>query len=126
MRTIEEFIENLSNEDIDLIDKLDNLCGHGQISDTVYRLANEERIFEIIESYVREILIDDIGDTELAEEYIDFIVEETQKLYEEELIPNKDDFSSGLYNCDDIYLYSIADALDLDMDDLETYESEDE
>ena len=126
MRKIEEFIENLSKEDIDLIDKLDNLCGHGQISETVYRLAMEERTFDIIESYIDEILIDDIGDTELAEEYITFIVEETERLYEQGIINEVDDFSSGLYNCDDIYLYAIADSLDLDMRQLETYESEDE
>ena len=125
MRTIEEFIENLSKEDIDLVDKLDNLYGHGQISETVYIRASRTKTFEIIESYIEEILIDDIGDTKLAEEYINFIVDETQRLYEEKLILNADDFASGLYNCDDIYLYAIADALDLDMYMLETYESED-
>ena len=126
MRTIKEFIENLSNEDIDLIDKLINLHDGWQISESVYKLASEKRTFEIIEDYIKEILIDDIGDTELAEKYINFIVEETQRLYEGEITPNADDFSSGLYNCDDIYLYAIADALDLDMYILETYESEDE
>ena len=126
MRTIEEFIENLSKEDIDLTDKLDNLYGHGQISETVYICASRTRTFDIIESYIEEILIDDIGDTELAEKYINFIVEETENLYEQELILNADDFASGLYNCDEIYLYAIADALDLDMYMLETYESEDE
>ena len=115
MRTIEEFIKNLSKEDIDLADKLDNLYGHGQISETVYILASRTRTFDIIESYIEEILIDDIGDTRLAEEYVNFIVEETQRLYEDKLILKEDDFSSGLYNCDDIYLYAIADALDLDM-----------
>ena len=126
MRTIEEFIENLSKEDIDLVDKLDNLYGHGQISETVYIRASRTRTFEIIESYIEEILIDDIGDTELAEKYISFIVEETQRVYEEELIDEADDFTAGLYNCDELYLYAIADALDLDMYMLETYESEDE
>lgn len=125
MKTIEEFIDNLSYDDIDLIDKLDNLHGHGQISDTVYDLCNDEDTFEIIEHYIREILQDDIGDTELAKEYIEFIVEETESLYEQELIDEADDFTGGLYNCDDLYLYAIADALDLDMDDLEDYESED-
>ena len=126
MKTIKEFIENLSKEDIGLADKLDNLYGHGQISETVYIRASKTRTFEIIESYIEEILIDDIGDTKLAEEYINFIVEETQRLYEEKLILKEDDFSSGLYNCDNIYLYAIADALDLDMWQLETYESEED
>ena len=126
MKTIKDFIKNLSKEDIDLTDKLDNLYGHGQISETVYIRASRTRTFENIENYIEEILIDDIGDTELAEKYINFIVDETQRLYEEGLILNEDDFASGLYNCDEIYLYAIADALDLDMYMLETYESEDE
>lgn len=121
MRTIEDFIENLTNDDIDLIDKLENLSEAGQISETVYDLCQNKETFEIIESYVREILQDDIGDTELAEEYIDFIVGETESLYKEELIDKADDFSSGLYNCDEIYLYAIADALDLSMYELEDY-----
>lgn len=125
MRTLREFIDNLSNEDIDLIDKLDNLCGHGQISETVYNLALKKDNFEAIEHYVREILQDDIGDTELAEEYIHFINDETQVLYEEEIIENID-YSAGLYNCDEIYLYAIADVLDLYMRDLETYEESEE
>ena len=126
MRTIEEFIKNLSKEDIGLVDKLDNLYGHGQISETVYVRASRIRTFDIIEHYIDEILSDDIGESSLPKESIDFIVEETQRLYEEELIDAPDDFTAGLYNCDELYLYAIADALDLDMDMLETYESEDE
>ena len=126
MKTIKDFIKNLSKEDIDLTDKLDNLYGHGQISETVYIRASRTRTFENIENYIEEILIDDIGDMKLAGEYINFIVEETQRLYEEKLILNADDFTAGLYNCDELYLYAIADALDLDMDMLENYESEDE
>lgn len=126
MRTVKEFIENLSNNDIDLVDKLDNLCGHGQISDKVYELASEKDNFETIEHFVREILQDDIGDTELAEEYIDFIVDETESLYEQGLIDEADDFTGGLYNCDDLYLYAIADVLDIGMDELETYGDDEE
>ena len=124
MKTIIEFINDLSSNDIDLYNKLDNLCGHGQISDTVYKLCQDEETFDIIEHYVREILQDDIGDTELAEEYINFIIEETESLYEQELINEADDFASGLYNCDDLFLYAIADALDIYMNDLETYTEE--
>lgn len=126
MRTIEEFIDNLSNDDIDLIDKLDNLHGHGQISDEVYKLASEKDNFETIEHYIREILQDDIGNSGLAEAYIDFITEETENLYEQEVIDKVDDFTGGLYNCDELYLYAIADALDIDMDALEIYENESE
>ena len=126
MTKIEKFIENLRKEDIDLVDKLDNLYGHGQISETVYIRANRKDNFDPIENFVKEILQGNIWDLKLAEKYINFIVEETQRLYEEELIDDAADFTAGLYNCDEIYLYAIADALYLKMDELETYESEDE
>lgn len=126
MRTIEDFIDNLSNDDIDLIDKLCNLHEASQINDKVYKMCQDEDTFEIIEHYVREILQDDIGDSELAEKYIDFIVEETESLYEQELIDEADDFTGGLYNCDYLYLYAIADALDIDMNDLEDYDESEE
>ena len=103
MKTIIEFINDLSSNDIDLYNKLDNLCGHGQISDTVYKLCQDEETFDIIEHYVREILQDDIGDTELAEEYINFIIEETENLYEQELINEPDDFASGSSDVLDSY-----------------------
>lgn len=121
MKTIKEFINNLDNLDIDLIDKLDNLYGHGQISETVYNLASKKDNSEAIEDYVREILQDQIGDSALATEYIEFIVEETENLYEQDL-SDKDDFSSGLYNCDSLYLYAIADVLDIDIYNLDYYE----
>lgn len=126
MKTIKEFIENLSNDDVDLVDKLDNLCGHAQISDTVFELASEDDNFEVIEKYVIEILQGYIGDSDMAEEYIEFIVDETESLFEQGLIDEEDDFTGGLYNCDDLYLYAIADALDLDMDELEYYGDEEE
>lgn len=121
MKTIKDFIDNLGSYDIDLIDKLDNLCGHGQISETVYYSASKKDNFESIEDYIREILQDQVGDSALAKEYIAFIIEETESLYGQGL-SEKDDFTSGLYNCDDIYLYAIADVLDLDISDLECYE----
>ncbi len=114
MKKIDEFINNLTNDDIDLIDKLNNLYGHDQITEADYKLALEKDNFETIEHFVREILQDDIGDTKLADEHVDFIVEETENLYEQGLC-EKDDFTAGLYNCDDLYLYAIADVLDTDI-----------
>jgi hypothetical protein len=89
-------------------------------------LCYDDDCFEIIEYYVKEILKDDIGDPELNKGYISFIVSETQNLYEQGLIDKANDFSSGLYNCDEVYLYAISDALDINVDELEDYESEDE
>lgn len=118
MKNVKEFIKNLTDDDIDLIDKLDNLCGHGQISTYAYNLMKEEDNFENANDYIKEILIDDIGDTEFAEECIDFIVKETNNLYEQGLC-EKNDFTAGLYNCDDLYLYVITDVLDCYFEDLE-------
>lgn len=126
MRTIEKFIYNLDSSDIHLVDKLDNLCGHGQISEDVCEMARYYDTFLDIQDYIKEILQDDIGNTKLAEKYIKFIVDETESLYEQGLIDEPDDFTGGLYNCDDLYLYAIADVLDIDIDDLECYGEEED
>lgn len=122
MTSIKDFIADLSNDDIDLFDKLDNLCGHGQISDTVYDLALQEYNFPIIEHYVKELLHKNMGNEKMVDDWISFIKEETKYLYDQELIYDIDDYTSGLYNCDDLYLYAIAEALELDLDELSYYE----
>ena len=125
METITEFIENLSITDIDLVDKLANLYDAGQISDKVYEVASEYESFRNIEDYIMEMLQDEIGNSKLTKQYIGFIEKETQVLYEDSHIDYMN-FTGGLYNCDDIYLYAIADVLDLDMDKLEDYEESEE
>jgi len=124
MKTIQEFIENLNNENIDLIDKLENLSASAQISEVVCNLCQEKDNFESVEDYIREILQGQVGNSELTDEYIDFIVEETENLYEQGLIDESDDFTGGLYNCDDLYLYAIADVLNRDIDELTKEEYE--
>lgn len=116
--TIEYFIKNLTNDDIDLIDKLDNLCD--QISDYAYELMEKDDNFESANEYIKEILTGEAHE-ELTEKYINFIVEETDSLYEEGIC-EKDEFTAGLYNCDELYLLVIADVLDCDFDDLEYLE----
>ena len=125
MKTIEEFIDNLTSEDVDLYNKLDNLCGHAQITDTIYKMASVQTYFEYIEDNVIEILQDSFNCSKRTEKYIAFIKEETQNLFEQKLIKEPDDFTSGLYNCDNLYLYAISRALDIDMEDLDTYEDYD-
>ena len=120
MKKVKEFLLNMNNDDIDLIDKLDNLHGHGQISDYVGKLMQEEEKFEIANDYIKEILYGEAHE-DLTGKYIDFIVEETNNLYEQGLC-EKDDFSSGLYNCDELYLLVIADVLDCDFYNLENLE----
>lgn len=96
------WLENLSSDDIDLIDKLENMCDI-EISEELVELINdnEEKYYPRIESYIKEHIID----------YVYFIKSETRKLWEEDIIDNICDYSSGLYNCDEIYVRAIADAL---------------
>ena len=103
---ITDFIDNLTKDDVDLIDKLDNLNGHEQISEEDYELASEETNFKDIEEFVIEILQN--GD-DLSDQYINFIVNETQRLYEEDLC-RKDDFTAGyitvmIYICSQLKIY---------------------
>ena len=116
--TIKNFIKNLTNDDIDLIDKLDNLSG--QISDYVYELMQDEDNFENVNEYIKEILWGEAYEHR-TKEFIDFIIDETNELYAEDMCA-KNDFSAGLYNCDELYLLAIADVLDCDYDDLKELE----
>ena len=118
MKTTKEFIDNLTNDDIDLIDKLDNLSE--QISEYAYELMKEKENFENANEYIKEILQGEACEW-LTEKYINFIEEETNDLYEGGFC-EKDDFSAGLYNCDELYLIVIADVLDCNVDDLEELE----
>ena len=120
MTKIEKFINCLTSEDIDLIDKLINLCDGCQISEYVFNLANERENFVDIEDYIKEILQNEVGNSDLSKKYVDSVISETRSLYVQELIDDKYDFASGLYNCDDLYLFAIADVLDLDMSELKT------
>lgn len=112
---INEFIENMRLDDVDLADKLENLYEAVQISNYVYKtLSNDSEEFCDVENRIINIL--NSGDEDV-EEYIDFIVSETESLYEQELIEEDDDWTAGLYNCDDLYLEAIRDVLCCDPED---------
>lgn len=104
---IDDFIYNLTEADVDLVNKLDNLVGHCQINDEDFKLASNEGNFKEICEFVIEVLQN--GD-KVSEGYIDFIVDETRYLYEAGFC-EENDFSSGLYNCDGLYLYAIDEIL---------------
>lgn len=96
-----EFVQNITKEDVDLINKLDNMCG-SEINDELFEeLSNDKEKFSAIEQFVME----------HVEEYEDFIVDETKSLYEQEFIDEEDDYTGGLYNCDEIYMRAILNAL---------------
>lgn len=99
---IKEWINNITSEDIDLIDKLENMCNN-EINEELFDLidSNTNKYYPRIEKYIKE----HIG------YYVDFIVTETQSLYNQDLINHHEDWSSGLYNCDQIYVRAISYAL---------------
>lgn len=97
MRTFREFVENITREEVDLIDKLNNMCDC-EITDELAEIINSNNeLYVKIEDFVIKHVV----------EYEDFIISETEKLYAQELIHEKDDYASGLYNCDEIYVRAI-------------------
>lgn len=98
----ELWCKNLSSDDIDLVDKLSNMC-ENEISEELFELIdkNEQKYYPRIEEYIKKNI----------NRYVDFIITETYALYNQELIDSNDDWSSGLYNCDEIYVRAIANAL---------------
>lgn len=97
-----KWCEELSSDDIDLVDKLSNMC-ENEINEELYDLINksESQYYPRIEKYIKEHIMD----------YKDFIITETYSLYNQELTDSNEDWDWGLYNCDEIYVRAIADAL---------------
>lgn len=97
-----KWCKTLSSDDIDLVDKLSNMCNN-EINEELFVLIdeNESKYYPRIEKYIKEYIMD----------YKDFIITETQSLYNQQLIDSNEDWTSGLYNCDEIYVRAIADAL---------------
>ena len=105
MKNVKSFLLNLTDEDIDLIDKLDNMDGSEIFNDVLLNiLSTNEDIQKQILRCVRIVVENGIDD------YCSFIKNETDELYEQGLI-EKDDYSAGLYNCDEIYVQAIEMAL---------------
>lgn len=97
----ETFAKNLNREEIDLIDKLGNMTDN-EISDELAEyIANSPNLMEKIESIIKKEIY----------KYKDFIEEETEKLWEDEIIDDEYDYSGGLYNCDELYVIAILKAI---------------
>lgn len=101
MRNIKDFLLNLSDEDIDIKNKLDNMCG-SEIDDELYETLteNKDMLHQLCDN-VRYLVQEDFDDV------ADFVLEETRSLYEEGLIDSEDDYSAGLYNMDGLYSLAI-------------------
>lgn len=100
--SFEAWAKNLTSDDIDVIDKLENMC-ENEINEELVELINKNKFkyYPRIEQYVKE----------HVNQYKSFIVDETCSLFEDEIIDSMEDWSSGLYNCDEIYVRAVADAL---------------
>lgn len=98
----DKWIKQLSSDDIDLLNKLSNMC-ENEITEEMVELINnnKDKYYPRIELYIKKHVV----------EYRDFIKSETSKLWMENLIDDICDYSSGLYNCDELYVRAIADAL---------------
>ena len=106
---LNNFMKNLSDDDIDLYNKLDNMYGSEINNDILYNiLRSDKALQDEICKIIKEIVYD----------YKDDIYIETQHLYDIEIIDDKYDFSSGLYNYDCLYTRAINKALSLDYDEL--------
>ena len=106
---LNNFMKNLSDDDIDLYNKLNNMYGSEINNDILFDiLISNKTLQDEICKIIKEIVYD----------YKNDIYIETQHLYDIEIIDDKYDFSSGLYNCDCIYTRAINKALSLDYDEL--------
>ena len=93
----------LTQKDIDLEDKLDNMLG-SEISEKVYALASSPKNFGKIEEKIWAMM----GNSNLPYsniEYFDGLAKEYEDVDEHDL------YSACLYNCDLIYMQAIAHVL---------------
>ena len=99
-KNLDEFINNISEEDIDYLDKMDNLCGHCQISAELYDvLANNKEL----ESKIVQYVIDNIY---AYQQELEDNMEDFAKWFDKDEL-KKYDYRDALYNCDEIFLQAI-------------------
>ena len=94
-----------TRQDIDLLDKLSNMCG-SEISDEIYEQCMEEKNFEAIEEKIWKLMNNKkskFSKTELYEGLAD----------EYEAVDERDMWSACVYNCDLLYMTGIAYVLNL-------------
>ena len=98
--------EYVKYEDIDLIDKLDNMyCS--EISEEIFEKCMEKETFKKIEAKVWELMNDRNSEFSKAEFY-DGLFDEDESEDEHYV------WTSCLYNCDLLYMTAIAHVLDLE------------
>lgn len=99
--SISSFLDNLSSNDIDLDNKLDDMCDVELSFELVECINNNINNFKpLIESYIKC----------HVSEYMDYICESTILLWANGFIKELD-LKHGLYQCDVLYLKAIKHAL---------------
>ena len=99
--------EYVTYEDIDLVDKLDNMyCS--EISEEIFKKCMEKDTFKKIEEKVWELMNDEDSEFSKAEFYEDLF--DGDESEDEHNI-----WSSCLYNCDLLYMTATAYVLGLDI-----------
>ena len=102
----------INTEGIDLLNKLDNLSGAGQISDRCYETCLNKEFFKQIEEKIFSFMQErNEGVEEFANPY--FYMGLAEK-YQEDAFDAKDFLSAEIYNCDILYMVAIADVLGLE------------
>lgn len=111
------WIKTLSSNEINLAGKLDNLRDNEIIDKKIYRLLMEDKedSFPAMETYIKN----------HADDYRGYIMNETERLFEEGVAAWPQDWQAGLYNCDMIYMKAI-DGFSQSFDYEQQNEEEDE
>lgn len=103
-----EWLDNLSSKDIDLIDKVYNLEIENELVEDLIN-QNDYLRSEIEKEVIKALQLN-------KDKYIEEIVDSTTSMYEDGLIDEAEDFSSGLYNMDHIYFEAINNTFALGRD----------
>ncbi len=100
-------VEYVKYEDIDLVDKLDNMCG-SEISKEIFEKCMEKETFKKIEEKVWELMNDKASEFSKSEFY-DGLFDDDEAEDEHYI------WTSCLYNCDLLYMTAIAHVLGLEI-----------
>ena len=104
MKTITEYV---TREDIELIDKLNNMCG-SEISEEIYEQCMKKKNFEAIEEKVWDLMNNKNSKFSKAELY-EGMADEYEAADEHDM------WSACVYNCDLLYMTAIACILNLEI-----------
>lgn len=111
LRKIKHFLFNLTDEQIDLENKLGNMCDSEICNEVLYGLlVNSEAMKrQICDCIKRTVKIH-------SDVWSENILDEMERLIRNKIIENEEEYESGLYNMDKLYCEAIKEALRLNYD----------